>query len=372
MRLTRFTPVYSSPFAGEGPSYQFQDDDVDRIQARHGNGRDNTGRSSQAVHTPENTPRAGNPVGYMPAAGDTGSMQTMPAVFAAAPAIAIDSSPSAGARPAHQSQKKGAGSTRPRHGRAGDNTASSSQCQNRCQAICQSKSTPRAHNHGGRMPQHATEGTNSMQAMPAVFETVPQVSCFPGGHMQACPSPNVLILSQMLPSLESRGVLPAECSPSSSVHTSHSEHRRDDRSASLRAIPEGCTTLAVRNIPARYTKMMLLEEFGPHGSFDYFYVPYSFRLRKTTGMGFLNFRSHALALVFQRKWHRRFLGPSTPKSKGIDIAPADYQGMAENLKRFSSDSIARLARVGMLPVFLDSDGNCLDAMQVLQSYGALQ
>eukprot|EP00930_Biecheleria_cincta_P069643 TRINITY_DN5735_c0_g3_i1.p1 TRINITY_DN5735_c0_g3~~TRINITY_DN5735_c0_g3_i1.p1 ORF type:complete len:343 (+),score=54.99 TRINITY_DN5735_c0_g3_i1:23-1030(+) len=314
LHLTRITPFYSSPFAGTGPAFQLEDEDVGCSQARHGS------------------------VGY-----NTGSC--------------------------FRSQSPGQ------------------------DCLQMPEVTARAQCRGSCMPQHVTEATGSMQVTPAVFAKFQMVACFPGHCVQACPNPKVLKLSQMLPGRESGGVLPAECWKSNSVHDSHEDQEKDDTSmpaqvsrpkfprnlphrgpraaAALRPIPEGFTTLAVRNIPARYTKMTLLEEFEPDGSFDYFYVPYSFRLSRTTGVAFLNFLSHDLALDFQRKWHRRPLASSSENSKHIDVAPADIQGLAENLKTFNPKSLARLARVGMLPVFLDGSGNCLDTVQVLQWSGVL-
>ncbi|CAE8733438.1 unnamed protein product, partial [Polarella glacialis] len=47
--------------------------------------------------------------------------------------------------------------------------------------------------------------------------------------------------------------------------------------SSIRPVPLGFTTLVVRNIPARYNQEVLLTEFGPDGSFDLFFLPYSFK-----------------------------------------------------------------------------------------------
>jgi len=135
-------------------------------------------------------------------------------------------------------------------------------------------------------------------------------------------------------------------------------------------VSAGLTTLVIRNVPARYTPDMLLQEIGPDGSFDFFFLPYTFRASKTMGVAFINFRSPDLALCFQERWHRRFL-QNHGHTKHLDISAATYQGIVENLKQFNHRNIARLERAGRLPVFLDGLGNHLNSVRELKRYGVL-
>lgn len=138
-----------------------------------------------------------------------------------------------------------------------------------------------------------------------------------------------------------------------------------------REIPAGVTTLVIRNIPARYTQSMLLHEFGgPDGSFDFFYLPYSFRDSKTVGVAFINFRSHHAAVCFQEMWHRCFLW-GTGRGKHLDVVAATIQGLVGNLKQFNPKCIARLGHVGKLPAFFDDQGNQLNSIGELRRHGVL-
>ncbi|CAE8592817.1 unnamed protein product [Polarella glacialis] len=137
-----------------------------------------------------------------------------------------------------------------------------------------------------------------------------------------------------------------------------------------RLVPDGFTTLVIRNIPARYTQEMLLAEFIPDGSFDFFFLPYSFKHARTMGIAFINFRTHAVALSFQENWHRQFL-QNHGRTKNLDVAAATVQGLEANLQQFNTKSIARFKRVGMLPVFLDESADRLDPLRELQRFGRI-
>jgi hypothetical protein len=139
-------------------------------------------------------------------------------------------------------------------------------------------------------------------------------------------------------------------------------------SALTRTVPAGFTTLVIRNIPARYNQDQLLAEFVPDGSFDLFFLPYSFRDGRTMGYAFINFRSHDLALTFQKKWHRQYLRDHG-RTKHLDVAAATVQGIEANLAQFNARSVARLQRVGLLPAFFDQFAQRLDSMTELLSHG---
>ncbi|CAE8658012.1 unnamed protein product [Polarella glacialis] len=136
------------------------------------------------------------------------------------------------------------------------------------------------------------------------------------------------------------------------------------------SVPKGFTTLVIRNIPARYTQEMLFAEFILDGSFDFLFMPCTKKDVRTMGIAFINFRTHALALDFQGKWHRHFLQDHGP-TKHLDVAAARVQGLYSNLRQFNSKSIARFQRVGMLPVFLDESDNRMDPFRELQRFGRI-
>ncbi|CAE8607731.1 unnamed protein product [Polarella glacialis] len=92
---------------------------------------------------------------------------------------------------------------------------------------------------------------------------------------------------------------------------------------------------------------MLLAEFIPDDGFDFLFLPYSFKDARTLGMAFINFRTHACALAFQKNWHRQFL-QDHGRTKHLDVAAATVQGLEANLQQFNTKLIARFQRAGML------------------------
>lgn len=215
----------------------------------------------------------------------------------------------------------------------------------------------------------------------SVVMTTPVTGCY----MQM---PVVFMMIPMVPGSPQDADSQTETSPSRSAYSAHGNDGREDDpmeaqptqgspwsptpgvAAVSRELSAGFTTLVVRNVPARYTPNMLLQEFGPDGSFDFFFLPYSFRDSKTMGVVSINFRSHDLAVRFQKKWQRQFL-KDHGRTKHLDVTAATYQGLAQNLKQFNPKNIARLECAGMLPVFLDLLGYRLDSVQELKQYGVL-
>jgi hypothetical protein len=61
------------------------------------------------------------------------------------------------------------------------------------------------------------------------------------------------------------------------------EHEDIDSFLDACPLPEGTTTLLIRNVPARNKQDSLLRDFQPDGSFDFLYVPYNFKRGCTTG-----------------------------------------------------------------------------------------
>lgn len=101
----------------------------------------------------------------------------------------------------------------------------------------------------------------------------------------------------------------------------------------IRAVPPGTTTLAVRNIPARYNQEKLLLDWEPDGSFDMLYLPFDIRQNRTTGCAYINFTSHEAALEFQRAKQGTHLSKHG-RGKHLDIAAASRQGLMANLQQF--------------------------------------
>eukprot|EP00440_Ansanella_granifera_P053114 gb/GFBE01057585.1/.p1 GENE.gb/GFBE01057585.1/~~gb/GFBE01057585.1/.p1 ORF type:complete len:252 (+),score=28.57 gb/GFBE01057585.1/:1-756(+) len=153
------------------------------------------------------------------------------------------------------------------------------------------------------------------------------------------------------------------------VPTLAPEDQLPDVSMAECQVPLGYTTLVVRNIPARYNHGRLLHEFGGNSGFDFLFLP-SHRDQRPAGYAFLNFRTHALALKFQKTWHRACL-EAHGRVKSLHIVAATEQGLAANLSQFTPRIVERLRRIGLLPIFLDEAGVCLDPLREMQRHGII-
>ncbi|CAE8609293.1 unnamed protein product [Polarella glacialis] len=90
----------------------------------------------------------------------------------------------------------------------------------------------------------------------------------------------------------------------------------------------GMTTLAIHNIPNRYSQDALFVDFQGF-SFDFLYLPYRLKQRRSSRYAFVNFSSPEEAARFCRKFDGLCISTSqVPLSVGI----ATTQGLAANLK----------------------------------------
>jgi len=116
-----------------------------------------------------------------------------------------------------------------------------------------------------------------------------------------------------------------------------------------RTLPAGVTTIVVRNIPARFSQEKLLEVWPPDGSYNLFYLPYSFQKRRRSGIAFINMVSHEAAVEFTDRWHGQKLA-DIGSSKRLDVSVAEVQGFAGNLKHLKASNIKRISNQHFLPM----------------------
>jgi len=113
-------------------------------------------------------------------------------------------------------------------------------------------------------------------------------------------------------------------------------------------IAPGLTTLIIRNVPARYTKEMLIREWPADGAYDFLYLPFNFKQKRTAGFAFLNFTSHEAAVAFHRQWHGKPLRDHGT-AKNLNISAADVQGLEENVRHLFASNISRVKNIKFLP-----------------------
>ena len=73
------------------------------------------------------------------------------------------------------------------------------------------------------------------------------------------------------------------------------------------SIPDGFTTIIVRNIPLKYTCELLLGVWPADGTYDYLYLPSSYDKNVPMGYAFVNFTSRQFMIDFVQRWNRQYL-----------------------------------------------------------------
>jgi len=122
------------------------------------------------------------------------------------------------------------------------------------------------------------------------------------------------------------------------------------RGQSSSPIPHGVTTLIVCNVPAKYTKEMLMLEWPSNGAYNFIFVPYDFKQKRAAGRAFINFTSHDAALVFYFQWHGKLLSKHGSNCR-LNIDAARMQGLEENL-RYWRDRLRGVRNARHLPTVL--------------------
>lgn len=129
---------------------------------------------------------------------------------------------------------------------------------------------------------------------------------------------------------------------------------------------EGFVTVMLRNIPNKYTRQMLMEQFHRVGfkhDIDYVYLPIDFANRCNVGYCFINFRSAAARQrfcgIFDGQAAQSCL-PGFNSFKVCTVTKAKWQGREENIRRLKSgpELMAQLVQhPEWLPLIFDEKGD---------------
>mmetsp|Transcript_83926 Transcript_83926/g.238030 ORF Transcript_83926/g.238030 Transcript_83926/m.238030 type:complete len:235 (-) Transcript_83926:101-805(-) len=117
-------------------------------------------------------------------------------------------------------------------------------------------------------------------------------------------------------------------------------------------LPEGATTVMVRNIPSRYTAEELIADFherGFEGGFDFFYLPIDFKNGRNRGYSFVNFRSAGLAADFAAAFNGHQL-TRYPTQKILEVSPALTQGLDANVIHYTRRDARRVQNKWFKPM----------------------
>lgn len=113
------------------------------------------------------------------------------------------------------------------------------------------------------------------------------------------------------------------------------------------------TTLMIRNIPQLYTQEDLALEWPNNGTYDFFYMPISFKGNKT--YAFINFTTPESALAFKEKWDKKRLRRFQAR-RTLNISCADVQGQDANLWQLRKGQQWRLKNKECQPLIFDKKG----------------
>jgi len=135
----------------------------------------------------------------------------------------------------------------------------------------------------------------------------------------------------------------------------------------LRPLEPGTRTLMVRNIPAKYRKASLAEEWPVSAwGYDMLYFPCS-RRGASFGYVFLNFLTPDHALAFQRRWHGTYLMEHR-FTKRLDVSQARVQGLVESLHSMATSDCRSWKDPACCPLVFEGT-RLLELNEVMQKFG---
>jgi len=102
-------------------------------------------------------------------------------------------------------------------------------------------------------------------------------------------------------------------------------------------------TVMMRNLPNRYTQLMLLQDIaasGFRGTFDFMYLPIDPETWANKGYAFINFVDAAHAWLFKQTWDNKPMKIHKSR-KTVLVSPADLQGLEANYAYYSTVRCSR-------------------------------
>jgi len=143
---------------------------------------------------------------------------------------------------------------------------------------------------------------------------------------------------------------------------------KDVQATSAGVLPPGCVTAMLRNIPNKYTQLMLMEQLyddGFKGELDFIYLPIDFKNKCNVGYAFLNFRTPEACAAFAAAYHlsnTREKLPGFNSKKVCEVSAARFQGRQENVRRLQASAVmAELSgHPDWLPMLFDEDGKAVE------------
>jgi hypothetical protein len=114
----------------------------------------------------------------------------------------------------------------------------------------------------------------------------------------------------------------------------------------------GITTLMLRNVPLARTQSDLIEEIdrcGFRGTYDFCYLPRTFKTGKNRGFAFVNFTNVDAAAKFKVTWHKSRRFRRRARDKPLDVGIAAVQGRDANYEMAVSAKMDRIKNADFRP-----------------------
>lgn len=124
------------------------------------------------------------------------------------------------------------------------------------------------------------------------------------------------------------------------------------------------TTSMLRNIPNKYEQGKLLKVMADKGfdttTFDFFYLPIDFRNNCCVGYAFINFRTHELAVEFEKAFTDFKLPMEHASPKICQVNFARIQGRQANIDVYRNSALAGIQKKEYKPLCFEPNGQEID------------
>jgi len=174
------------------------------------------------------------------------------------------------------------------------------------------------------------------------------------------------------PSTRSQGCIAiAVCSGSEPLRT-HTSGTAAIAPVRVPPLDSHVTTLIVRRIP-RMSQESLLKLWPPTWGYDFFYLPYNIKQRRSSAYAFISFVSNEAAQRFYSSWEDQNL-TARGVTKALSIRVADVQGVLPNIHHLLNCGIEHTRNDDHLPAMFygTSRINFRDVLREVERQSAVQ
>lgn len=115
-------------------------------------------------------------------------------------------------------------------------------------------------------------------------------------------------------------------------------------------VPDGVTTLMIRNLPTSMMQQTLLSELDSAGfQYDFVHMPRSFNTLEGKGYAFVNFLKSDMAASFMSSWQGKTCYAHSANGQPLNISVASVQGLHANVQKWSDVRLNRIRNPALRP-----------------------